>query len=118
MRKLALLVVLCCGGFLFAGGLDQDLLIRRGDANNDMVVDMSDAIYLSTWLYQGGPEPGCIEQADVNNDGVVDGADPTHIMNWYYNGGEPPASPGPYNTSCKADPYWPYLGCLDLYCAK
>ena len=117
MRKLALLVVLCCGGYLF-GGFDIDVLIKRGDANNDMVVDMSDAIYLSNYIYQGGPEPGCMNQADANDDGQVDSLDAVYLMDWLYNGGSAPPSPGPYNTSCKVDQTWPNPGCLELYCDK
>ena len=112
MRKFALLAVALCGwsGYLF-GGVDSDVLIKRGDANNDDVVNMADASYISNYLYRGGPEPPCMNQADANDDGFLDGADASYIVNWLFSGGPAPPAPGPFATDCSHDPTEPFLGC-------
>jgi len=52
----------------------------RGDANHDGCVDISDPIYLSTFLNQGGTPPAQFKEADFNQDGVVDPKDADDIL--------------------------------------
>lgn len=95
-------------------GSDDARIILRGDANNDSTVNDSDAIYISNWLFQSGPEPPCMNQADADNDGEVDNSDIVYLMNWLHQGGPAPPSPGPYATECSDDDS-PYPGCdVDL----
>jgi len=90
--------------------IDDERILKRGDVNNDNYVDGSDPIFLSSYLYQGGPAPPCLNQADANNDGYVDGSDSIYLFQWLYNGGPAPPSPGPYNQTCTTDNS-PYPGC-------
>jgi thiosulfate/3-mercaptopyruvate sulfurtransferase len=73
----------------------------RSDVNGDDTVDLSDSVYLLTWLFLGGPEfacPGagvehsecCVACCDANGDTTVDIADPRFILNWLFLGGPPP----------------------------
>ncbi len=103
-----LAAVLACG-FLYAG-YDDDIW-GRGDANNDGTVNLSDPIYITDWLYRGGPVPPCKNGADANDDGAINLADVTYLNNWLFNGGPPPPSPGSYNPYCMPDPTEPHLGC-------
>ena len=108
------------GCFLFSGMIfgaipDEADIIKRGDANNDNSVNVSDASYINSYLYSGGPAPPCLNQADVNNDGSVNVSDSIYLLNWLYSSGNPPPSPGPTNTSCAADDY-PYPGCESSSC--
>ena len=90
---------------------DEQIIMRRGDANNDGTVDVSDAVYINSYLFQGGPTPPCMNQADANDSGAVDLSDSVFLYQWLYNGGPAPPSPGPYNTQCTIDES-PYPGCV------
>ena len=41
----------------------------RGDANSDLMVDLSDAIYVLSYLFLGFAEPPCLKAADSNDSG-------------------------------------------------
>jgi len=69
-------------------------VFRRGDANADGKADLTDAIYILGWLYQGGKEPPCQDAADANDDGKVDLTDAIYILSYLYQGGKPPPAPG------------------------
>ncbi|MBI4606320.1 MAG: putative metal-binding motif-containing protein [Planctomycetes bacterium] len=68
-----------------AGGFDPPIL--NGDTNGDGGRDISDAVYLLSWLFGGGPEPVactcggppretiCDDGVDNDGDGDVDAAD-------------------------------------------
>ncbi len=68
MRKLVVIgLVLCVGIFVGIGsrGIQPNaraaggggLASRNGDTNGDGEIDLTDAVYLLAWLFQGGPEP-------------------------------------------------------------
>jgi hypothetical protein len=52
---------------------------RDGDANGDGEFDLSDAIYLTYFLFLGGP-PACLNAADTNNDARLDLSDVILIL--------------------------------------
>ncbi len=87
--------------------VDLDLLptparvFRRGDANGDSEVDLSDAVYTLSWRFVGGDAPGCPDAADANDDGSVDLSDAVYTLGWRFLGGPPPPDPGP--NDCGAD---------------
>ena len=83
--------------------VEDERILHRGDANDDGVVNVSDATYISNYLFHGGPAPPCMNQADANDDGLVTSTDSVFILDWLFNGGPAPPSPGPYNTICAAD---------------
>jgi hypothetical protein len=82
--------------------LGSDCQFRRGDANSSGFVDVSDPSFISSYLFNGGPQPTCIETADANDDGEVNVSDPTYLASWLFNGGPSPPPPGPFN--CGTDP--------------
>ena len=47
---------------------DEELIGKRGDANNDDKVDHSDIIFIANYLNNGGNEPPCLVQADSNDE--------------------------------------------------
>jgi hypothetical protein len=112
-------LLLAFGLFTFGahaqGVSDDPLLLERGDANSDGVVNLTDAMVINSYLYSGGPAPPCMNQADANDDGVVDGSDAIYLCNWLFCGGMAPPYPGPYNTVCAIDPL-PRPGCLVSPC--
>jgi hypothetical protein len=71
-----------------------------GDANNDGVVNLTDAIYLLNYLFKGGSSPTpylCV--GDANNDDAVNLTDAINILNYLFKGGAEP------NLNC-CNPTW------------
>jgi hypothetical protein len=64
-----------------------------GDANGNGVVDVSDVVYLISYLFIGGDPPVPMQAGDVNLDGVVDSADVVYLINYLFKGGPPPCNP-------------------------
>ncbi|MBD3219319.1 MAG: VWA domain-containing protein [candidate division Zixibacteria bacterium] len=52
-----------------------------GDANNDGALNVSDAVYLIVYIFQGGTPPESMPSADCNCDGNVNISDAVNIIN-------------------------------------
>ncbi|MGA1533212.1 MAG: hypothetical protein ACO4B4_01790 [Planctomycetota bacterium] len=68
---------------------------RRGDANQDGVLDLGDPITILETLFSGGDPLPCPDAADANDDGAVDIADPISLLEYLFGGGPPPPAPFP-----------------------
>jgi hypothetical protein len=80
---------------------------RRGDANADGEVDLSDPQFILSYLFSGGSEPPCLDAADANDNAVINISDVQFILNWLFGTcGFPPCpappAPGPFN--CGREP--------------
>jgi len=64
--------------------------ITPGDANNDAVVNVGDAVYVINYVFKGGNAPPCLPQADANGDGVVNVGDAVYVINYVFKGGNAP----------------------------
>jgi len=99
MKKLiAITALLLCSAFVC--GQWEPPTFLRGDANADGVVDMSDAVFTSTYLQYHAPWMhyfSCPAAADFTGDGVIDGWDIYYLTQWLFNSGAPPPAPGPFN---------------------
>ncbi|HIG06364.1 MAG TPA: HYR domain-containing protein [Planctomycetes bacterium] len=90
------------------------LNFRRGDGNNDGIVNIADGVFLLTNLFAGGSNPTCDDAADANDDGNIDVSDIISILGFQFNGSSPP--PPPF-VNCGVDPTVnDGLGCI-LYSA-
>ena len=67
----------------------------RGDSNDDGTVDISDAVFTLTWLFLGGPAPGCVAVTNTNGDAAVDLSDPVYLLSHLFLGGPEPVAPFP-----------------------
>ena len=67
----------------------------RGDANQDRGVDISDSVFLLSYLFYGGTAPACDDAADANNDAGIDLADPIFVLNYLFQGAAQPPAPYP-----------------------
>ena len=74
---------------------------RRGYANSDNHVDISDSIFLLTYLFLGGEPPLCFASTDVNDDSRFDLSDPISLFGYLFLGGLQPKEPF---DSCGIDP--------------
>ncbi|MBD3217558.1 MAG: S8 family serine peptidase [candidate division Zixibacteria bacterium] len=67
------------------------IAISHGDANHDFVINVSDAIYIINYVFQGGDEPiPHLSIGDANCDGAVNVSDAVWIINYVFIGGPPP----------------------------
>ena len=73
----------------------HDASLIRGDANDDGLVNLSDAVFVLGNLFQETAAPYCLDAADVNDSGVVDISDPILILNVLYQGTGSIRSPFP-----------------------
>jgi hypothetical protein len=69
-----------------------------GDANSDFTVDISDAVFLISHIFAGGPAPGnCMyanAMGDANGDGAVDISDAVYLVSYIFAGGPAPHCQG------------------------
>jgi hypothetical protein len=70
------------------------VVARRGDANNDSSISLSDIVYLINYLFKGGPSPLYYNTGDVNCDGKVSLSDVVYLINYLFKSGPPPCFPG------------------------
>jgi hypothetical protein len=70
--------------------LTPDCCLLAGDVNDDGKVNVGDAVYLITHVFQFGPPPPCRAQADPNNDGTVNIGDAVFLINYIFRGGPVP----------------------------
>lgn len=66
----------------------------RGDASQDGVLDLADAIVALDFLFQEGPL-ACEDAADSNDDGMLNIADPIYLLGYQFSGGPAPLAPFP-----------------------
>ncbi len=67
----------------------------RGDLNRDNKIDISDAVGILSYLFQGGEEPMCLDAADVDDSGGVSLTDSVYLLNHLFKGGNSPPVPYP-----------------------
>lgn len=90
----------------------RDDSFLRGDSNSDGKVNMSDAISILDYLFQGH-SMDCQKAADVNDDGKVNIADVDALVSYLYKGGPPPGAPffKDSRSPCGSDPTPDALRC-------
>jgi hypothetical protein len=74
----------------------------RGDSNDDLAVDLSDAQATLSHLFLGGGPLRCSDAADANDDGKLDITDAVYLLSFLFLGAEeriPPPYPAPGNDS-------------------
>jgi CHRD domain len=71
----------------------SDVPFKRGDANADGAIDLSDAIFTLSWLFTGGQEPTCRDAADTNDDEKADISDAVVSLGFLFLGGQAPGFP-------------------------
>jgi hypothetical protein len=75
-----------------AAAEEFDALWVCGDANGDMTIDISDAVFTLFYIFNDGPAPDPLQAANNNNDCGVNIADVTYLWRYIFVG--PPAPSG------------------------
>jgi hypothetical protein len=91
---------------LVGGGGGGDLF-RRGDADSDGRIAITDAINILVHLFQSGAAPPCLDAADVDDSGLLNITDPIVLLGALFLGDPPPPAPG---FNCGPDPKADALG--------
>ncbi len=82
----------------------------RGDGNEDGVLDVSDAVTVLSFLFQGLFCPRCLDAADCNDDGQIDTSDAVCVLSCLFGAGICPAAPFP---ACGFDTTIDDIGCAE-----
>ncbi|MGE3165313.1 MAG: hypothetical protein AB7O52_10450 [Planctomycetota bacterium] len=97
-------------GSITSDGVVAGQTFRRGDANDDGIVDVSDVVFLAKWLFGVGPASTCDDAGDANDNGVLDSLmDPLYLLTYLFQAGPAPAAPF---ANCGLDPTADALDCL------
>ena len=85
---------------------DPPGIFSRGDVDSNGIVNLTDAVRILDYLFQGGDAFGCLETADVDNDARLNLTDSVALLGYLFLGGEPPVAPGPpsVGSGCGVDP--------------
>ncbi len=90
----------------------------RGDADSNEKVELTDAVRILGFLFQGKQEPSCLDAADTNDNGKIDISDAISLLQYLFLGGSSPGLPYPARG---IDPTADGLGCFggvtDATCA-
>ena len=73
----------------------------RGDPDNSGIVNLTDAVFILSFLFLGGELPTCFDASDADDNGVVQLTDGIFLLNYLFLGGRPPPDPYP---RCGVDP--------------
>ena len=81
---------------------------RRGDANADGSIDLSDAVAVLRILFVTDVSARCEDAVDANDDGTLNVADAITLLGFLFAGDSAPSAPFP---ACGRDPTEDDLGC-------
>jgi hypothetical protein len=81
----------------------------RGDANSDGAINITDGVYVLTYLFLGGAEPLCEDAADADDKGTIRLTDAVYLFNHLFLGGPEPPPPYP---GAGVDPTEDELSCF------
>jgi hypothetical protein len=82
------------------GNVDCDCL--PGDADGNSTLNVSDAVYLITYIFGGGPEPTpyYLCSGDVDCNCITNVSDVVYMLTWIFGGGPAPCSCQDWVSSC------------------
>ncbi len=84
-----LLEWIACG----LAGLPEKRFYRRGDANSDGFRDITDAVTVLLYLFEGTAPLRCFDAADIDGSGKVEVTDAVNWLNFLFLGGTAPPEP-------------------------
>ncbi|MEM7236188.1 MAG: hypothetical protein AAF517_28755, partial [Planctomycetota bacterium] len=67
---------------------------RRGDANGSGGIDITDGIFVFSYLFVGGETPACLAAADTDGTSNIDITDGIYLLSFLFLGGNSPPAPG------------------------
>jgi hypothetical protein len=98
--EFAVLAAVAVSGLLLVpdrGVAEEAPVFRRGDANGDETVDLSDVVAIFKYLFFFGSAPACQDAADVDDCGTINVGDCFGIFGFLFSGYREPELPGPFS---------------------
>lgn len=80
------------------------VLFKRGDANADGEVNLSDPVALLGFLFLGADGAPCFDAADGDDSGDLSLTDAIYVLLWLFMGGAEPPAPGPQECGVDSTP--------------
>jgi hypothetical protein len=78
-------------GVLVEGNSDFVMIGHRsGDADGNGVVEVSDAVFLVRYIFEGGPAPRLLGLGDADCNGVIEASDVVYLVNYIFDNGPAP----------------------------
>lgn len=108
LMKLAAVAGALLAAWLWCPSAGAQGIFIRGDCNQSLDVDISDAIHILSFLFLGEKEVNCKAACDVDNSAAIDITDAITLLTYLFIGGDPPAPPYPGED---VDPNEQGLGC-------
>ncbi len=68
---------------------------RRGDVNDDGMVNIIDPVFLAHFIFQNGEEPVCQDAGDFDDSGALKIEDIVGLLGYLFQSEPPPPMPGP-----------------------
>ena len=87
---------------------EASTLLRRGDADANAALELTDGIRILDFLFLGADSLPCQDAGDADDSSALDISDPIYIFQYLFLGGPPPAAPFP---DCGGDTTPDDLGC-------
>ncbi|MFH2056015.1 MAG: dockerin type I repeat-containing protein [bacterium] len=101
-------IILLCGLLLALPLAAAQSSMVSGDANNDGIANITDAVYIVQYIFNGGPTPLNQSYADITGDCIVNIADATTMIGFIFTGNPPYLGRGcvsqDFNPGCASDP--------------
>ena len=82
--------------------LDMEPTFKRGDADGVGAINITDGVFLLSFLFGGGEMPPCMDAADASDAGQITITSAVYIFNFLFAGGADPLPPG--IEACGPDP--------------
>jgi len=71
-------------------GIGDACDVLSGDADNNGVITISDAVYLISYVFSGGPAPCPLSNGDADCSGIVNISDAVYLIAYIFSGGPAP----------------------------
>ena len=95
---------LSCTIFLEGEKVVPITAFRRGDADDSGGVNLTDGIFILSWLFRAEGSPACQDSADADDDGSINLTDAVFLLVFLFQAGPPPPPPGIQNCGADGDP--------------
>jgi hypothetical protein len=73
--------------------LEEVPTYAAGDADGNGIINISDAVYLITYIFGGGPPPDPLLAGDCDCNEIVNISDAVYLISFIFGGGPPPGDP-------------------------
>jgi hypothetical protein len=95
MRILILLQAALVSVFILMAFPSAGAAYLHADANGDFVVDISDVVFVLSYVFSGGAAPSPLAAGDLNCDSAVDIGDAVYLIAFIFSGGPAPCATSP-----------------------